>query len=335
MLEKYLGKVIEGEDLTATEAEAAMQAIMGGDAENIQTAAFLAALRMKGETEEEIAAFAKVMRSMALRIHPKVAKSVDVCGTGGDTIKTFNISTTAAFIAACVVPVAKHGNRSVTSKCGSADVIEELGANLALSPDKITESIEKIGIGFMFAPVHHQAMKNVIEVRQKLGMRTVFNVLGPLTNPANATHQLIGVYDPALTEKIAKVLRILGLKKALVVHGEPGLDEVSISGKTKISQLEKGEITTYFIKPDDFGMDVASPEEIAGSTREESARILRDILSCKEEGAKRDVVLLNAASAIFAADEVESIEEGVVIARELLESRQAAKKLEEFLTFAK
>lgn len=335
MLEKYLGKVVEKENLTAEEAEDAMRAIMSGEADKIQTAAFLASLRMKGETEEEIAAFANVMRSMAVRINPKVEKSVDVCGTGGDVIKTFNISTTAAFITACVVPVAKHGNRSVTSKCGSADVIEELGVNLALSPRKIEECIEKVGIGFMFAPLHHQAMKNVMEVRQKLGMRTVFNILGPLTNPANATHQLIGVYDAALTEKIAKVLRILGLRKALVVHGEPGVDEVSISGKTKVSQLEEGEIRTYFIKPEDFGVEKASPGEIAGGTREESARILRSVLSCNEEGAKKDVVLLNAAAAIFAADEARSIGEGFEVAKGILEEGKAAEKLEEFIRFAK
>lgn len=335
MLEKYLGKVVEKENLNAEEAEDAMRTIMSGEADNIQTAAFLASLRMKGETEEEIAAFANVMRSMALKINPKVEKSVDVCGTGGDVIKTFNISTTAAFITACVVPVAKHGNRSVTSKCGSADVIEELGVNLALSPRKIEECIEKVGIGFMFAPLHHQAMKNVMEVRQKLGMRTVFNILGPLTNPANATHQLIGVYDAALTEKIAKVLRILGLKKALVVHGEPGVDEVSVCGKTKVSQLSNGEIRTYFIKPADFGVDKASPGEIAGGTREESARILRSVLSGNEEGARKDVVLLNAAAAIFAADEARSIGDGFEVARGVLEDGRAAKKLEEFIRFAK
>lgn len=335
MLEEYLRKVVEKENLNAEEAEDAMHAIMSGEADKIQTAAFLASLRMKGETEEEIAAFATVMRNMAVRINPKVAKSVDVCGTGGDAIKTFNISTTAAFITACVVPVAKHGNRSVTSKCGSADVIEELGVNLALPPRKIEECIERIGIGFMFAPLHHQAMKNVMEVRQKLGMRTVFNILGPLTNPANATHQLIGVYDAALTDKIAKVLRILGLKKALVVHGEPGLDEVSISGKTKVSQLEDGEIETYFINPEDFGVETASPGEIAGGTREESAKILRDILSCNEEGARKDVVLLNAAAAIFAADEARSIGDGFEIARGILEEGKAAEKLGEFIRFAK
>ena len=335
MLEKYLGKVVDRKDLNAEEAELAMQAIMSGEADKIQTAAFLASLRMKGETEEEIAAFARVMRDMAVRINPKVEKSVDVCGTGGDAIKTFNISTTAAFITACVVPVAKHGNRSVTSKCGSADVIEELGVNLALPPRRIEESIEKVGIGFMFAPLHHQAMKNVMEVRQKLGMRTVFNILGPLTNPANATHQLIGVYDASLTELIAKVLRILGLKKALVVHGEPGVDEVSVCGKTRVSQLEDGKIGTYFINPEDFGVERALPEKIAGGDRKESARILRDVLSCKEEGAKRDVVLLNAAAAIFAAAESRSIGEGFEIARDVLESGQAAEKLEEFVRFAK
>jgi anthranilate phosphoribosyltransferase len=256
---------------------------MSGEVDKIQTAAFLASLRMKGETEEEIAAFARVMRDLALKISPNVEKSVD----------------------------------------------------LALPPRRIEECIEKIGIGFMFAPLHHQAMKNVMEVRQKLGMRTVFNILGPLTNPANATHQLIGVYDASVTEKIAKVLRILGLKKALVVHGEPGVDEVSVCGKTKVSQLSNGEIRTYFINPEDFGVERALPEKIAGGSRKESARILRDVLSCKEEGAKRDVVLLNAAAAIFAANEAKSIGEGFEIARDVLEDGRAAEKLEGFIRFAK
>ena len=339
MLEKYLGKVVERANLSVEEAEAAMRAMMSGEAGEIQTAAFLTALRMKGETEEEIAAFARVMREMAVRINPRVEKSVDVCGTGGDATKTFNISTTAAFVTACVVPVAKHGNRSVTSKCGSADVLEELGVNLALPPRRIEECIEKVGIGFMFAPLHHRAMKNVVPVRRGLGLRTVFNILGPLTNPANATHQLVGVYDPALTEKVAKVLRILGLRKALVVHGEPGLDEVSICGKTKVSQLEaeKGEITSYFIRPEDFGLQVASPAEIAGGSREESARILQAVLSGSEEGggARRAVVLLNAAAAIFAADEAASLEEGFEVAREVLEEGRAAAKLKEFVEFSR
>jgi anthranilate phosphoribosyltransferase len=334
MLEQYLGKVVDRKNLSAEEAEAAMRTIMSGESDKLQTAAFLASLRTKGETEEEIAAFARVMRDMAVKITPKVEKSVDVCGTGGDLTKTFNISTTAAFITACVVPVAKHGNRSVTSKCGSADVIEELGANLALPPRKIEECIEKIGIGFMFAPLHHQAMKNVMEVRQKLGMRTVFNILGPLTNPANATHQLIGVYDAAVTEKIARVLRILGLRKALVVHGEPGVDEVSISGKTTVSHLENGNIESYYIEPWDFGLEPALPEAIAGGDRKASAKILQDILTCKEGGAKRDVVLLNAAAAIFAADEANSIKEGFKIAKGILEEGKAAEKLEEFIRFA-
>ncbi len=334
MLREYLDKIVERNDLSAEEAKRAMHVIMAGEADRIQTAAFLTAMRMKEETEEEIAAFAVAMRDMALKIDPKVDKKVDVCGTGGDAIKTFNISTTAAFITACVVPVAKHGNRSVTSKCGSADVMEELGVNLKLPPDRIEECIEKVGIGFMFAPLHHPAMKNVMEVRQKLGLRTVFNILGPLTNPANATHQLMGVYDAALTEKIAKVLRILGLKRALVVHGEPGIDEVSIAGKTKVSQLDDGEIETYFIRPGDFGLRIAAPAEIAGgSTREEGARMLRDILAGREDGAKRDVVLLNAASAIFAAEEAVSISEAFEIAKDVLESGKAEKKLDEFINF--
>jgi anthranilate phosphoribosyltransferase len=206
--------------------------------------------------------------------------------------------------------------------------------NLALPPRKIEESIEKIGIGFMFAPLHHKAMKNVMEVRQKLGMRTVFNILGPLTNPANATHQLIGVYDAAVTEKIAKVLRILGLEKALVVHGEPGVDEVSISGRTKVSHLENDRIESYYIEPSDFGLEPASPDEIAGGDRKASAKILQDILSCNEEGAKRDVVLLNAAAAIFAADEATSIKEGFEIAKGVLDDGKAAEKLYAFIRFA-
>ncbi len=333
MLRKYLAKIVDGKDLSADEAESAMRVMMAGEADRIQTAAFLTAMRMKVETEEEIAAFASAMRDMALKINPGVEKKVDVCGTGGDAIKTFNISTTAAFITACVVPVAKHGNRSVTSRCGSADVIEELGANLMLPPQRIEECIEKVGIGFMFAPLHHPAMKNVMEVRQKLGLRTVFNILGPLTNPANATHQLLGVYDAGLTEKIAKVLRILGLKRALVVHGEPGIDEVSIAGKTKISQLDGGEIETYYIRPEDFGLRVAAPAEIAGGTSEEGAKMLRDILGGREAGARRDVVLLNAASAIFAAEEAGSISEALEIAKDVLESGKAEMKLDEFINF--
>ncbi len=333
MLRKYLAKIVEGKDLSADEAGSAMHVIMAGEADRIQTAAFLTAMRMKGETEEEIAAFAGAMRDMALKLNPGVEKKVDVCGTGGDAIKTFNISTTAAFITACVVPVAKHGNRSVTSSCGSADVIEELGANLMLPPHRIEECIEKVGIGFMFAPLHHPAMKNVMEVRQKLGLRTVFNILGPLTNPANATHQLLGVYDAGLTDKIAKVLRILGLKRALVVHGEPGIDEVSIAGKTKVSQLDDGELETYYIRPEDFGLRVATPAEIAGGTREEGAKVLRAILSGREAGAKRDVVLLNAAAAIFAAEEAGSISEALEIAEDVLESGKAETKLNEFINF--
>ncbi|MCU4140137.1 MAG: Anthranilate phosphoribosyltransferase [Methanophagales archaeon] len=333
MLLACIEKVLRGEDLSAEEAKSAMREIMEGRADEIQTAAFLTALRMKGETASEISAFASVMRELALKIHPNVEKCVDVCGTGGDALNTFNISTASAFVTACFVPVAKHGNRSVTSKCGSADVLEALGVNLFAEPQKIKESIEKIGIGFMFAPAHHKAMKNVADVRKRLGFRTVFNILGPLTNPANATHQLIGVFSADLTEKIAEVLRILGLKRALVVHGSPGIDEVSICGKTKVSMLADGEIRTFFVAPEDFGFSRASPEEIAGGSVEENARMLRAVLAAEDEGARRDVVLLNAGAAIFAAEEADSLEEGVEMAKDALESGQALRKLDEFVKF--
>ncbi|MHC1635257.1 MAG: anthranilate phosphoribosyltransferase [Candidatus Methanospirareceae archaeon] len=338
MISKYLQKVVQGLDLDENEAEEAMRAMMSGEEDELQVASFLTALRMKGEKEEEIAAFARVMRDLAVKIKPDVEKMVDVCGTGGDAIKTFNISTTTAFIVACFVPVAKHGNRAVTSKCGSADVLEALGVNLNMPPHKIKESIEKIGIGFMFAPLHHKAMKNVADIRRRLGMRTVFNILGPLTNPANATHQLMGVYDADMTERIARVMGMLGLKRALVVHGEPGLDEVSIIGKTKVSEMyikEGGkEVRTYFIKPEDFGMKRGKTEDILGGSLEVNVKILKEVLEAKESGARRDIVLLNAAVAIFAAEEAKSIEEGLQMAEEALESGEAFKKLHDFISFS-
>ena len=334
MLTVYIEKLLRNEDLSAEEASSAMRAIMEGRADEIQTAAFLTALRMKGEKESEIAAFADVMRSLALRIHPNVDRCVDVCGTGGDALNTFNISTTAAFVVACFVPVAKHGNRSVTSKCGSADVIEALGVNLSMPPEKIEECIERVGIGFMYAPFHHKAMKNVADIRKRLRFRTVFNILGPLTNPAGATHQLIGVFSPDMTEKIAKVLRILGLKKALVVHGAPGIDEVSICGKTKISMLADGRVETFFISPEDFEMKTASPREIEGGTVEENVRILKNILSNNDDSARKNVVILNAAAALFAAESAESFQEGIEMARYAIESGDAMRKLRDFINFA-
>ena len=335
-MKEFIQKLVEGKNLTEEESRRAMQMIMSGKATDAQIAGFLIALRMKGETPEEIAEFAGVMREFSRKIEPRIEPLVDVCGTGGDRINTFNISTTAMFIvSASGIPVAKHGNRAVSSRCGSADVLEELGINLNLEPEKIREGIEKIGIGFMFAPLHHSAMKYVMPARRELGVRTVFNILGPLTNPANASSQLMGVFDPDLTEKLAEVFRLLKLKSAIVAYGEPGLDELSTLGKTKISELRDGKIRTYFVKLEDFGLSKAKAEDIAGGSARENARILRDILSGEETGAKRDITLLNSAAGIVVGGVADNLKEGYEIARDVLDSGRAYKKLEEFIEFAK
>ena len=335
-MKEFIQKLVEKQDLTEEESRRAMQMIMSGKATDAQIAGFLIALRMKGETPEEIAEFAGVMREFSRKIEPRIEPLVDVCGTGGDRINTFNISTTAMFIvSASGIPVAKHGNRAVSSRCGSADVLEELGINLNLEPEKIREGIEKIGIGFMFAPLHHSAMKYVMPARRELGVRTVFNILGPLTNPANASAQLMGVFDPDLTEKMAEVFRLLKLKSAIVAYGEPGLDELSTLGKTKISELRDGKVRTYFVRPGDFGLSKAKAEDIAGGSARENARILRDILSGEETGARRDITLLNSAAGIVVGGVADNLKEGYEIARDVLDSGKAYKKLEEFIEFAK
>ncbi len=336
-MKEFIQKLIEGKNLTPEEAENAMNLIMSGNATQIQMASFLTALRMKGETPEEIASFAGVMRRFAESIKPDVhGILVDVCGTGGDKIKTFNISTTAMFVvAAAGIPVAKHGNRAITSKCGSADVLEELGVNLNIPFEKIKEGIEKADIGFMFAPLHHSAMKHVMPVRKELGIRTVFNLLGPLSNPANANAQLMGIYDPELTEKIAEVFRILGLERAMVVHGDPGLDEISTVGKTKISELTRNEIRTYHIKPEEFGLKRARIEDLAGGDRKENAIILKKILNREEKGAKRDIVLINAAAGILLGGKAKDLKEGLNTAKDILDSGKAYGKLEEFIEFTR
>ena len=336
-MKKFIQKVVEKRNLSKGEAEEAMKMIMSGKATPSQLAGFLIALKMKGETAEEIAGFAKIMRNFAKKVKPEVkGMLVDVCGTGGDRIKTFNISTTAMFIiAAAGVPVAKHGNRAITSSCGSADVLEELGVNLNLDSGKINQSLEKIGIGFLFAPNYHPAMKYAMPTRRELGVRTVFNILGPLTNPANAAGQLMGVFEPGLTEKLAKVFKLLGLKRAMVVYGQPGLDEISNIGKTKISELKEGKIKTYSISPEELGIKKARPEELSGRDKKINAEILKDILSGKEKGAKRDIVLLNAAAGIVLGGKARDIKEGLNLARETLDSGKAYKKLEEFINFGK
>mgnify|MGYP005842100479 CR=1 FL=1 len=324
---ELIGKVVDGAHLLPEEAHAAMSAIMEGEATPVQIAGFLVAMRIKGETVTEVTEFARAMRARALAVHTSRRPLVDTCGTGGDTIKTFNVSTAAAFVAAGAgVAVAKHGNRSVTSRCGSADVLEALGVPFDLPPDQVARCVDEIGIGFMFAPVFHPAMKHAAPVRRELGIRTIFNALGPLTNPAHAEAQVLGVYRPELTELHAGVLRNLGCRRAFVVHGVGGLDELSVVGETRVTELRAGQLHTYSLAPEDVGLRRAEPGAIQGRTPEENAELLVRTLE-GEEGAARDIVLLNAAAAIAAAERAESVQEAMPIAAESLDSGAALHKL--------
>ncbi|MGB9853898.1 MAG: anthranilate phosphoribosyltransferase [Candidatus Bathyarchaeales archaeon] len=331
MIKEAIEKLVDRQDLTYEESREVMKEIMSGEATQAQIAAFLTALRMKGETIEEISAFAAVMRDFCCKISPKVnGRLVDTCGTGGDKLKTFNVSTTAAFVVAgASIALAKHGNRSVTSKSGSADVLEKLGLNLNVKPETVERAIENVGIGFMFAPVFHPAMKNAAGPRREIGIRTVFNVLGPLANPACADAQLIGVYDALLVDKIAKVLKNLGLKEAMVVHGLDGLDEISTVGKTLIAWLKDGEIKTLTVTPKDLGVRKAAPEEIVGTTPEESAEHAFKVLNgCFKAGdPKRDIVLVNAAAGIVVGGKADDFHYGMELAQESIESGVAYEKL--------
>jgi len=331
VIKEGIQKLIDGMDLTYEESQIAMKEIMSGNATDAQIAAFLTALRMKGETVDEVTAFTEVMKEFCHRIQPKVnGRLLDTCGTGGDRIKTFNISTTAAFVVAGAgIAVAKHGNRSVTSKSGSADVLERLGLNLNLEPKAVETAIENIGIGFMFAPAFHPAMKCAIGPRREIGIRTVFNVLGPLTNPANANAQLLGVYDRALIEPLANVLKNLGCDEAMVVHGLDGLDEISTIGKTAIAWLREDKITTMETVPKDFGIKLAKPEDIKGTTPEESAEITFQILngSLSHDDPKEDIVLVNGVAGIIVGEKAEDFSYGMELARESIDSGAAYKKL--------
>ena len=328
-MKEFISKVVEGKNLSGEEAEQAMKLIMSGQATPAQIAGFLTALRMKGETIDEIAAFARVMRQFAVQINPRVqGRLVDTCGTGGDRVKTFNISTIAAFVVAGAgVAIAKHGNRSVTSKAGSADLLEALGVNLELPPERVESIIESTGIGFMFAPLFHGAMKHAIGPRREIGIRTVFNVLGPLTNPANAQAQVLGVFDAALVEPLARVLARLGVEHALVVHGLEGMDEISTCGETLVAELKGGEVETYRIAPEDFGIERASPEELAGRDAQGNAEIARALLQAEEEGARRDIVVLNAAAGIYVAGRAKSIDSAIGMAERSIDSGRAHEKL--------
>lgn len=326
-LKSAIAAVINGRNLTFDEAEAAMDIIMNGEATPAQIGSYLTALRMKGETVDEIAGSARSMRSHVVSVPVDASvygnMLVDTCGTGGDGKHTFNISTTAAFVVAGAgVKVAKHGNRAASSKSGSADVLMALGGNLDLSAEQVAECVEEVGIGFLYAINHHPAMRYAIGPRREIGQRTIFNVLGPLTNPAGATHQLIGVYEPALTEPLARVLGALGSKAAFVVHGADGLDELSTTGVNRISRLEKdGTVTTYNFDPAELGLARAKMEDFAGGLPEENAQITHDILSGKDRGPRRDIVLLNAAAAL--SIDGNDFPAGLAQAREAIDSGKA------------
>ena len=338
MINESIRKLVNKSDLTYEESTASMKEIMSGAATNAQIGAFLTALRMKGETSDEITAFTAVMKECCRQIRPKVkGRLVDTCGTGGDRIKTFNISTTAAFVVAGAdIAVAKHGNRSVTSKCGSADVLERLGLNLNMNPEDVEKAIEEVGVGFMFAPAFHPAMKYAIGPRREVGIRTVFNVLGPLTNPADASAQLLGVYDPRLTEPLADSLKSLGCEEAMVVHGLEGLDEISTIGKTRISWLRRDEVKTREMAPEDFGVKQAKIKDIKGTASEESAEIVFEILygCCDIDAPRRQIVQVNGAAAIIVSGKAEDFGYGMELANESIGSGAAYKKLRELIKFS-
>lgn len=333
MIREAIGKLIEGEHLAETEAEAVMDEIMRGEASGAQIGAFLTALRLKGETVEEITGCARSMRRAAIAVRPRRTDLVDTCGTGGDRVGTFNISTTTAFVVAGAgLAVAKHGNRSVSSRSGSADVLQALGVNLDLEPEAVAECVDECGIGFLFAPRLHPAMRHAIGPRRELGIRTVFNVLGPLTNPAGARAQIVGVYDRSLTETLAGVLMALGGRAAIVVHGDGGLDELSTTGSNQISYFgcngANGRVVTETFDAATLGFDRASIEDLLGGDAEENAAITRGVLDGTIQGPKRDVVLLNAAAALVVGGKANTIGEGLELAAASIDSGAAFATLE-------
>lgn len=325
-IRQAIGQVAAGSNLKEEEAHKVMAAIMQGQATPAQIGALLIALRMKNETVEEIAGLAKGMREAALQVEVPELDLIDTCGTGGDGAGTFNISTTAAFVAAgCGLKVAKHGNRFASSQCGSADVLEALGVNVNLTPKDVAKCIRDVGIGFLFAQVHHVAMRHVVGPRRELGMRTVFNLLGPLTNPAGAKFQVIGVYNPELTEQLAAVLNRLGCTRAMVVHGD-GLDEISLSAPSKVSELNQGKITTYQLDPRDYGFAPAPLDSVKGGDATTNAAITKAILA-GETGPKRDIILLNAAAAIYVAGGTATFAAALDQAKHSIDSGAAMEKL--------
>lgn len=338
MIRESISALLDNRNLTRDQAQESMKEIMSGQATQAQIGAFLVALKKKGETVEEVTALAKIMIEFSRRIHPKVAEFlVDTCGTGGDRVKTFNVSTTCAFIvAAAGTPVAKHGNRSFTSKCGSADVLEQLGLNLDMDPEKVKDSIEQVGIGFMYAPNFHPAMKNVAPIRRELGVSTVFNILGPLTNPAGANAQLMGVCDLDLLEPMARAAMNLGAKSVMTVYGMDGTDEITLGGTTAIFHARNGSITTDEIEPEDLGFTRTSAHNISGSDPEQNARLTVQILSGRlaEEDPRVHTVLANAAAALVLSEKAHDLREGIEISRNILKEAGALKVLFELIEFS-
>jgi anthranilate phosphoribosyltransferase len=330
MIQDVIKKLSNKQDLTRAEAYDAMNAIMSGQATDAQIAAFLMGLRLKGETVEEITGCAQVMREKAVRIRTKHQVVIDTCGTGGDASGTFNISTTAAIIASAAgAVVAKHGNRAVSSKCGSADVLKALGINIEITPEKAAQTLDEIGITFLFAPTLHGAMKHAASVRKELGVRTIFNILGPLTNPAGAQRQVLGVFSPALTETMANVLKELGAQHALVVHGDGGLDELSTLGATRISEMKDGQIRTYTLDVRELGLPVVTHTSLQGGDIQENVSILLGVLEGKRSPA-RDIALLNAGAALYIAARASTLKEGIRMAAEVVDSGAALRKLNEW-----
>ncbi len=335
MIREAIAKLIEREDLNQGEAEGVMKEIMTGEDTPSQISAFIIALRMKGETIEEIAGCASAMRANALRVNPKATRLVDTCGTGGDGTGTFNISTLAAFVVAGAgLKVAKHGNRSVSSRCGSADLLEALGVKIDLGPEAVARCIDEVGIGFLFAPTFHPAMKYAAVPRREVGVRTIFNILGPLTNPAFAAIQVMGVFDEKLTEPLANVLNLLGSESAMVVHGADGLDELSTTGPNKVSHLHRGGTTTFYLDSTELGLQRATLEDLKGGDPKENAREAMDLLGGKK-GAKRDIILLNASAMLVAEGTAPDFKEGIKSAAEAIDTGRAAEKLESLIKLSR
>lgn len=332
-IQQAIQVVIEGDNLTKQQMTAIMRAVMSGEATPAQVAGFLVALRMKGEVVEELTAAASVMRELSSKVNVSTQNLVDTCGTGGDAKGTFNVSTTAAFVvAAAGGRVAKHGNRSVSSKSGSADLLEAAGVNLQLSPEQVSKCIEEIGIGFLFAPAHHSAMKHAIGPRKELGVRTIFNLLGPLTNPANAPHQVLGVFSKEWVNPLASVLQSLGSRHVLVVHAEDGLDEISIACETNVAELKDGTISSYKISPQQLGVEQDSLEGVIVQSVEQSLQMVNDVFDNKA-GAAENIVRLNAGAALYACDKASTLEIGVEMATDALASGAAKKKFQQYIDY--